>query len=387
MISLSDFDFQKIKEKIIAKSKELKIDKIGFTTAEPFNESEKILLDYRNKGYSSGFEEKDIKKRIYPQLSLPEAQSIIAIAMAYPAKEPSLEQKDVSGRGEFCRASWGMDYHRVLKEKLSAIDQFIKELVPGTENLIMVDTGALSDRAVAARAGLGWIGKNGSLITPEFGSFVYLGELLTTLPLPADKPLERECGNCSSCFKVCPLGAILPEGKIIDCRKCLAFQTLNKGQLTNTVKEKIGENKYIYGCDLCQLVCPHNNKVTNNWHDKFKSDYELIKPDLKGFLKLSNREFKEKYGQMAGSWRGKKVLERNAIFILGKHRDEEAIPLLKEILFSDPRPDIRSAAAWSIGNFQRDDTERILKEALKNEKDAEVKKEINNQILKAAKFS
>ena len=376
-----DYDFQKIKEKIIAKSKELKIDKIGFTSAEPFLDSKDIFLNHQNKGYRSGFEEKDIKKRIYPELTLPEAKAIIAIALAYPVHEPFCAKEDDGRRGKFCRASWGMDYHRVLKEKLADLDQFIKDLVPEAKNLIMVDTGALSDRGVAARAGLGWIGKNGSLITPEFGSFVYLGELLTSLSLPADKPLERDCNNCSACLEACPLGAIIPEEKVIDCRKCLAFQTLNKGQLTTEVREKIGENKYIYGCDLCQLACPHNSKITNDWHGEFKPDYELIKPDLKSFLQISNREFKESYGHMAGSWRGKKVLERNAILILGKNKDEEAIPLLQDILLSDQRPDIRSAAVWSLGKFQKLETKEILEEALKTEKDEGVIKEINEQLF------
>lgn len=379
MIGLTDYNWDEIKHKIINYSKEIKIDKIGFTTAEPFYSIEKRLKEYLQKGYSSGFEEQDINLRIDPQRSLPSARSIIAIVVAYPHLEPTgIELK--GNRGKFCRASWGQDYHLVLKEKLAMLTEYITSLVPGTETLAMVDTGPLPDRAVAVRAGLGWIGKNSSLITPEYGSFVYLGQLLTNLPLPPDEIIKRECVNCDKCVKACPMEAILQEDKTINCQKCLAYQTLTKGHLDDEIKEKIAKHNYIYGCDICQLACPYNQDKLNNWHQEFTPRPELVNPLLEELLKISNREFKKMYGNMSGSWRGKKNIQRNAILILGKTKDQSTIPLLKQVLFSDPRPEIRGAAAWAIGKFDLQSTREILKESLKRENDKQVIKEIKKAI-------
>jgi len=378
------YDWNKIKSEIIKYSQKINIDKIGITTADPFLEIQCLLREHKEKGYGSGFEEENLELRINPRLSLPTARSIIAIALAYPGYE--LERRKTSAtegeiRRKFCRASWGRDYHFVLQERLSKLADFIKQMIPEAETLTMVDTGPLSDRAVAVRAGLGWIGKNSNLITPEFGSFVYLGELLTNLPLPPDKPLENRCTDCSRCITACPMHAIIPGKAIINCQKCLAYQTLTKGFLSDELKEKIAVHPYIYGCDICQLVCPYNKGKVNDIHEEFKPVDELVNPKVEVFFQLSNKEFKEKYGQMSGSWRGKKNLERNAILILGAVKDPKTIPLLKKHLFFDPRPEIRAVAAWSLGKFNYDDTGEILKEGLQKEKDdrviLEIKKALN----------
>lgn len=373
-------NFYKVKLKIIAYSKEIGLDKIGFTSGEPFSEIEEILREHQEKGYSSGFEEKDINLRLDPALSLPGVCSIISVAMTYPSQEPNPENNSNKLRGKFCRASWGHDYHKVLKEKLDQLALFIKSLVPGTETLIMVDTGPLSDRAVAARAGLGWIGKNGNLITKEYGSFVYLGEILTNLPLEPDRQVTNECSKCTKCLMACPMQAIIKDKSTINCQRCLAFQTLTKGYLTNELKEKIAKQKYLYGCDVCQLVCPYNQNKLNEQHSEFQPDYELINPILKDIIKLSNKDFKKTYGHMSGSWRGKKNLQRNAIIIIGKSREKEYISLLKDVLNNDPRPEIRAAAAWSLGQYSLEQTGDILQDCLKKEKDPKILEEINEVV-------
>ena len=194
-----------LKKQIINYSKKIGIDKIGFTGGEPFSDIEVILQEHQNRGYTSGFEEKDLKLRVDPALSLPGVRSIISVALAYPIRLPDYASDRDQERGLFCRASWGQDYHLVLRDKLTKLEQFIKSKVHWTESLIMVDTGPLSDRAVAYRAGLGWLGKNGSLITEEFGSFIYLGEFLTNLPLEPDPIAKNQCGSCTKCIKACPM--------------------------------------------------------------------------------------------------------------------------------------------------------------------------------------
>jgi len=382
---LTKYDWKEIKQKIIEYSKIIKIDKIGFASAEPFKDIENVLKEHRDKGYSSGFEEKDIELRIEPKLSLLSVRSIISIALAYPSQEPE-GYKGNEIRGKFCRASWGKDYHVVLKGRLDKLSDYIKLLVPEVETLVMVDTGPLADRSVAARAGLGWIGKNGSLITPEYGSFVFLGELLTNLPLPSDEPMENKCGNCEKCIMVCPMQAILPEKLTINCQKCLAYQTLNKGFLNDELKEKIAFSKYIYGCDICQLACPYNKDKCNDWHKEFQPHYDLINPLLKELLKISNKDFRETYGHMSGSWRGKKNLQRNAILILGKGKDISLIPLLKDILVNDSRPEIRGAAAWALGKFDSEETQKILEKILEKEKDEQAICEIKKALKRTNGF-
>lgn len=377
-----ELSLREIKDRLIKYSKNIGIDKIGFTTGEPFQELRPILEENRVKGFESGLEEKDLERRIDPSLSLPCVKSIIAIAVAYPNQDPANSfGKEQRAKAMFSRSSWGKDYHLVLTEKLSLLAQYLKDFFPHCQTEIMVDTGPLSDRAVARRAGLGWIGKNGSLITKEMGSFVFLGELLTDIPFEPDESVEQLCGTCRRCQISCPVQAI-QEKALINCQRCLAFQTINKKPIQDDIKNKIAENKYIYGCDVCQLVCPFNQGKFNHWHGEFKSNFEIIYPSLQELLKISNKEFNRKYGTLSGSWRGKKVLQRNALFIMGKEKDQRNIPLYKEVVLQDPRGDIRAAAVWALGNYQSVDVENFLKEILLLEEDPLVISEIK-KILSA----
>src|SRR5574342_689592 len=201
---------QTLKEDIIQYSKEIGIDKIGFTTASTFGELKARLLKQQELGYQSGFEESDIEKRVNPKLLLNGAQSIISIALAYPSKmKLRVTSKKGERRGIFCRASWGEDYHHILRDRLRKLEDFILSKIPEAKVKSMVDTGELSDRAVAQRAGIGWSGKNCSIITPEYGSFVYLGEMITNIPFSPDKPIEDQCGDCNLCIGACPTGALV----------------------------------------------------------------------------------------------------------------------------------------------------------------------------------
>jgi epoxyqueuosine reductase len=243
---------RKLKEEIIAYSKQIGIDKIGFASAGVFTGLKERLKTQQELNYQSGFEEPDIEKRTKPELLVPKAKSIIAIALAYPSKmknAPRSTRED--RRGIFCRASWGTDYHDILREKLRLLETFIKEKSPHALMRSMVDTGELSDRAVAERAGIGWSGKNCAIITPEFGSYVYLGEMITTIPFEPDTPLEDNCGTCNKCVEVCPTGALVQGGQL-DSNKCIAFLTQTKGFLAEEYRTKLGNR--LYGCDTCQTV-------------------------------------------------------------------------------------------------------------------------------------
>lgn len=377
-----------LKEKIIAKSRELGIDKIGFTSGDPFLELAEPLQRQRDEGRNSGFEPKDILSRVYVEKLFPEVKSIIAIALAYPTKILAEIPKDEK-RGMLARASWGVDYHFILQEKMAQLIAFIEEEGKKCgENWHLkpqVDTGNLVDVAVAQRAGLGFVGRNGLLITEEFGSFVYLGEIVTNISFEEDEPGEFGCGTCERCVTACPTKAILPVG--LDAKKCLSYQTQTKGFMPVEYRKKI--RNVIYGCDICQLVCPYNQGKDFHFHPEMEPKVEEVAPKLKPLLTMSNKEFKAQFSHLAGFWRGKKPWQRNAIIALANLNDRTSLPDLYAQL-DDQRPVIRGTAAWAIGQLGRKEAEKAL-EILANysekETDEEAKKEFLAAIEKLSKKS
>ncbi|MBY6038095.1 tRNA epoxyqueuosine(34) reductase QueG [Fictibacillus nanhaiensis] len=367
-----------LKEEIVAYSKEIGIDKIGFASADVFVELKERLRLQQHLQYQSGFEEEDIDKRTEPERLLTGASSIISIALAYPSKMKNAP-KSIKGerRGIFCRASWGKDYHHILREKLMLLEAFILEKVPEAKVKSMVDTGELSDRAVAERAGIGWSGKNCAILSPEFGSYMYLGELLSNIAFPADTPMEDQCGSCNKCVEACPTGALVQGGQL-DSSKCIAFLTQTKGFLPDRYREKLGNR--LYGCDTCQTVCPKNKGKDFHHHVEMEPDPEIVKPLLQPLLTMSNREFKEKFGSISGSWRGKKPIQRNAIIALAHFKEKTALPDLFHVLKHDPRPVIRGTAAWAIGKIGGNEAEFELSTAKERENDDLVALEIEKGL-------
>jgi epoxyqueuosine reductase len=277
-------DFAKLKDEILQYSKQIGIDKIGFTTAAPFTELKNRLIRQQQLDYQSGFEEQDIEKRVMPALLMEEPRSIISIALAYPAKmKIRMQSKIGERRGIFCRASWGVDYHHILRDRLKKLEEFIVSRVPDARIKSMVDTGELSDRAVAERAGIGWSGKNCAIITPEFGSYVYLGEMITSIPFEPDEPIEDQCGTCTKCLDACPTGALVQGGQI-NAQRCIGFLTQTKSFVPDEFREKIGNR--IYGCDSCQTACPMNKGRDYHFHEEMDAEQEENKPLLVPILKM-----------------------------------------------------------------------------------------------------
>lgn len=371
-------DINKLKEEVIEYSKQIGIDKIGFTTADPFDELKNRLIRQQELHYQSGFEEPDIEKRVTPSLLLDKPRSIISIALAYPSKmKIHAQSKKGERRGIFCRASWGQDYHHILKDRLRKLEEFICAKVPDVRIKSMVDTGELSDRAVAERAGIGWSGKNSAIITPEFGSYVYLGEMITSIPFKPDTPIEDQCGTCTKCLEACPTGALVQGGQI-NAQRCIAYLTQTKDFVPDEFREKIGNR--LYGCDSCQTACPVNKGKDVHFHEEMEPDSHVVKPFLNPLLKISNREFKERFGHLSGSWRGKKPIQRNAIIALAHFKDETAVNELIEVMRNDSRPVIRGTAAWALGKIGGETSYIALINAKKKETDVEVLKEIEKGL-------
>lgn len=359
-----------LKQEIIEYSKEIGIDKIGFASADVFSELRERLRRQQELNYQSGFEKGTIEERTEPTRLLPEALSIISIAIAYPSRiKNQIRGTREERRGIFARASWGVDYHVVLRDRLEKLVEFIREKVPEANTKVMVDTGELSDRAVAERAGIGFSGKNTSIITKEFGSFVYLGEVITNLPFIPDEPVTDSCGDCTICMDACPTGALIQGGQL-NAQRCIAFLTQTKDFLPEPFRDKIGNR--IYGCDTCQQVCPWNKGVDFHIHPELEPDPEIAKPKLKPMLRISNREFKEKFGHLSGAWRGKKPLQRNALLALAHYKDKTAVEEITIVMKEDPRPVIRGTAAWSLGKIATREAHEAIREAMQTEEDEQV---------------
>ncbi|EPH93200.1 MULTISPECIES: tRNA epoxyqueuosine(34) reductase QueG [unclassified Enterococcus] len=365
-----------LKEEIIQESRRLGIDKIGFTTAEPFDHLKESLEEQKAKGHTSGFEHPIIEERLYPEKTFENARSIIAIALAYPTKIREEVPKDEK-RGQFARASWGIDYHDILRDRLGKLIDFIREKSAQYQQeeewrfAPQVDTGELIDVAVAQRAGLGFIGRNGLLITEEFGSFVYLGEIVTNIEFEPDEPGVFGCGECTRCVTACPTKALLGDGRM-NAQRCLSYQTQTKGMMPEEYRKKM--RNVVYGCDICQLVCPYNQNKDFHFHEEMEPKADEVYPKLKPMLSMSNKEFKNQFGHLAGSWRGKKPLQRNALIALANLGDKSALPEIQECL-SDVRPVIRGTAAWAIGRLGTKEPEKwteILQTVLENETEDEV---------------
>jgi len=342
-------DAVEFKQRLIEYAAEIGIDELRVTTADPFLMLKKRLEAQQEKGFASGFEEPDLDKRTNPKLLVEDAVSIIAVAVAYPSRlsgAPRGQKGD--RRGIFCRSSWGLDYHQALRARLEKLEAFILAHHPAAKTRSMVDTGELVDRAVAERAGIGFSGKNCSIISVEHGSYLYLGELITDIYLPPDEPVEELCGTCNACIDACPTDALVEPG-VIDAKRCISFITQTKTLIPEEFRYALGNR--LYGCDTCQQVCPFNRKKNAMQHAELRPDPEQVKPRLIPLLSLSNREFKEQYGSLSGAWRGKKPIQRNAICALVHYRESTAIEPLRNLAEKDDRADMRALAVWAVGRI------------------------------------
>lgn len=372
--------WEELKEELRKAAPEMGIDDIGFASADPFVSLKSILQNHRDKGFESGFEEPDLDKRVTPALPGATPASIIAIAVAYPSKM-SKPPKSEPGkyRGIMARSAWGRDYHHVLREAMAKLEAFIRERVPDAVLESMVDTGALVDRAVAQRAGIGFSAKNCAIISPKYGSWIYLGEMVTNIPFPPDTPVTEDCGECTKCIDFCPTGALVGPGQL-NAQRCISFLTQTKGFLDEEAMRKIGNR--LYGCDTCQMVCPKNKGLNWTHHAELQPDPEKAKPLLLPILDMSNREFKEAFGDTAAAWRGKKPIQRNAVIALGNFKDASAVPKLSEVLLKDPRPELRGTAAWALGRIGGEEALDNLEKSMKSEQEPKVRNMLQQALNK-----
>ncbi|MCT4562969.1 MAG: tRNA epoxyqueuosine(34) reductase QueG [Maledivibacter sp.] len=365
------------KEEIVGYAKSIGIDLIGFTKSQTFNDLKDILKTREENDYLSGFEEKNIDKRINPHLTLKNAKTIIVVAMSYYINESDIKSPSHSKLvGNITRSSWGKDYHIVLKEKMKRLTEYIEKKYNDFEYKYFTDTGPLVDRHLAYKAGIGWYGKNNCIISKDYGSWIFIGYILCNLQIEPDDNLKARCGNCNKCIDACPTGALM-ENNIYNSKLCISYLTQTKDDIPYDLREKMGNS--LYGCDICQLVCPHNSDCMEG-SPEFIPESHNYKPYLLELLRLSNRQFKERFGNSALGWRGNNTLKRNALISLGNSGDKEVIKYITEYLNS-PSIVLRKYTAWAIIRLDKDRGKKILDEHLKRENEGEVIEEINKLYM------
>ncbi len=243
----------------------------GIAHAEKLNDEEVQLRNWLKAGYHADMHwmEHHVDKRLNPGLLVPEAKSVIVVLKNYNIKDFPFENR----KYKIARYALGMDYHKVIKKQLKKLYNYIDQNFGPIKGRYFVDSGPVLERTWAVKAGLGWIGKNSLLLNRKFGSFCFIGELIIDIELFYDKPINTLCGTCTNCIDACPTGAIVRPA-VIDSRKCISYQTIeNKGEIDSNVKTKL--SNWIFGCDICQEVCPWNWRAPEHNEPLFK-----IKPAL-----------------------------------------------------------------------------------------------------------
>ena len=249
-----------LSDEIKEEARRLGFDAVGITSAELPPRYGRFLNRWLTRGYHGemGYMARAPRRRSDPTVVLPGAKSIISLAMNYYPGDHGLPPHE--GYGKVARYAWGKDYHDLIEHKLDALIEWLRERVPDLQARRYVDHGPVLERAVAQEAGLGFIGKNTMLITEAFGSWVFLAEVITTLELPSDRPQTSQCGSCRLCLDACPTGAITAPYEL-DATRCISYLTIElKRDFSSS--QRAGLGNWLFGCDICQEVCPYNQPPT-----------------------------------------------------------------------------------------------------------------------------
>ncbi len=384
----------------------LGFDIVRITSAEEFPEVERVIKERIAQGLMDGlpwFTAERAEVSCHPDALLPEARSIIALAMFYLTEQPD-ERQDGIPRGRISRYAWGDDYHEIIKPRLQQfaawLRAYARDEVKEIETRLFVDTGRMVDRAVAQRAGLGWYGKNTNILTKGWGSWIFLAEIVTNLPLGGDAgklydpPLKANCGSCEICLHACPTAA-LPAPYVLDNTRCISYLTIElRGSIPLELRPLMGN--LIFGCDICQQVCPVNivterrlglrkdgsvstsslQPVHFRPRQEFRSREGIgSSPELIPLLSLTEEQFRERFRLSPIRRARRRGLLRNVCVALGNIGDPQAVPALIGALY-DHESLIRGHAAWALGRIGGEQAKKALEEALAGEENEEVKKEI-----------
>lgn len=379
-----------IKSQIKSKAQELGFTQVGITNPCP-PEHFPNFINWLNQGRHADMtylaSDRSLDCRADPKRILPECRSIIVLAAHYNAHpQYTIDDPVKYPTGKIASYAWGSDYHQVLVERLRELHQYIEEL-NGSPVLARwyTDTGPILERDIAQRSGLGWIGKNTCLISPNAGSFFFLAELLLGLDLEPDEPFIADyCGSCTRCLDACPTQCILPD-RTLDAGNCISYLTIElKDAIPLHLRPQVGN--WIFGCDICQQVCPWNLRFAPiEGEPSFFLGPERKYPNLTQEIMLTQQGFNLKFKDSPLKRAKRRGYLRNIAVALGNSRNRAAIPVLIEVLNNDPEPLVRGHAAWALSQFRDTEAWLALDAAQLSESDEYVLVEIQSALRSEVK--
>ncbi len=318
-------------------------------------------------------EERARRRRANPQQILPACRSVLVLGYPYPRRASAGDLPAL--RGAVAAYACQEDYHTLLADKMAALVRFIQqERRAGVTALSYTDSGAILERDLAQRAGLGWQAKNTCLIHPQWGSYFFLAEIFLDVELEPDAPFAFDhCGSCTRCMQACPTGCILP-GRVLDARRCISYLTIElKGAMPRALRSGVGT--WVFGCDVCQQVCPWNQRLA-------QPSVSASEMNLEELLGLTEQDFNARFKNSPIRRAKRRGLLRNAAVVLGNTKDIAAVPVLAQALAQDEEALVRSHAAWALGQIDTPASQRALNQANTTEKDAGVLEEIRHAIAR-----
>jgi len=361
---------------------ELGFDLLGLAPATPPTHGA-AFTTWLAQGYHGQMKylARQASQRLDPQAVLPGAQTIIAVAASYYTGDgPDADASD-RGRGRIARYAWGQDYHQVLQPRLEALLAFLPAEAGGAAHgRAFVGDGPVLERDVAARAGLGFIGKNACLINPRLGSWLSLGVLLVDIDIcathfeSASHISQPNCGSCTRCLEACPTAAF-PQPYVLDARRCISYLTIElRGSIPRELRPLLGNR--IFGCDVCQEVCPWNSRLARpTIEPAFQPRPDQAAPSLLPLLSVDEAVFQARFAGTSILRTKRRGLLRNVAVALGNSGDPAAVPALIQAL-ADPEPLVRSHVAWALGQLDTPAARKALAAALAREPEPQVVEEI-----------
>ncbi len=333
------------------------------------------FLDWLNQGYAGEMSYIERRKEAYqhPQYVMSSVKSVLMLTLNYRTEEPPPRS---GTEARISRYAWGStDYHSVIRKKMKQLSQRIREHFPDCETRGVVDTAPLLERDFAQLAGLGWIGKNTLLLNQTEGSWFFLAGMLLSDELDYDEPFQTShCGTCTRCLDACPTDAFIDAGTL-DARKCISYLTIELRDQPIPLELRTGLQEWVFGCDVCQDVCPWNRKAPVSRERSFQPVEEFSPLDAVELLSLDATAFQERFQSTPMSRARRAGLLRNAAIVLGNLGDSSALPVLLKSLH-DSEPLIRGAAAWALGNLGGAGVAASLEARLAIEPEAEVVQEL-----------
>ena len=375
MIQFGLMDARETTDSIKSKAYEIGFNLVGVSPAGRFPENQ-FYKEWLSRGYAGDMKymERDPDRRGDLRNIIPGAQSVITCGLNYNTGFPYSTEAEDNGNGWIARYAWGDDYHSVMDEKLGALEDFVSGVLPtGALTVRYTDTGPVLERVYGKYGGIGWTGKNTCIINQRIGSWIFLGEIITDVELEYDSPAPDRCGSCTRCIEACPTGAI-KEPYVLDSRLCISYLTIElKDGIPIELRDKIGNN--IFGCDICQDVCPWNRRAEKTAEPRFQPRDGLFSPGLHTFSGLGPEEFAARFKGSPVKRTKRKGLLRNVLTTMGNSGDKSLIPIIEEYL-TDTEPLVRAHAVWALWKLKGNESRDALLNRLNCENDTIVLEEI-----------